>query len=256
MGWYRTDLLGSRVAFTDRRGGRSRAPFDSLDLSLSVGDDAGVVEANRRIAGGLLGEAGAPERWVPIRQVHGASVRVCPDGEVPRDRRDADAVVLRRPGPTAVVLTADCAPVVLLARGGAAAVHAGWQGLLGGVVEVAVRALGDAAGPPELALLGPCIRACCYEFGDDDLGRVAARYGDGVRARTAAGAPALDIPAAVSAALAGAGSGERRRPVDVVDLGVCTACSDDYFSHRRDGRRHGTTGRQGVLVTRLEASAR
>ncbi|HVM39735.1 MAG TPA: laccase domain-containing protein, partial [Acidimicrobiia bacterium] len=82
------------------------------------------------------------------------------------------------------------------------------------------------------------IRACCYEFGTDDLALVVDRFGPAVEGRTTGGRPALDVPAVVRAALAEEG-------IDtIVDLGICTACSPDCFSYRRDG----TTGRQGLLV--------
>lgn len=245
MGWFRIDLAGARVAFTDRHAGVSRPPFDSLNLALTD-DDPPLVAANRAVAGRLLGDGlGAPERWVPVRQVHGTDVAVVPDFQPverqPGERQpvDADAVVLTEPGPVAAVLTADCAPLALVAGRGAAAVHAGWRGLAGGVVEAAVATLAEEAGSVRHAVLGPCIRSCCYEFGEEELAGVAARYGESVRARTRSGRPALDLPAGVRAALVAQGVGG-----ELLDLGVCTACSPDWFSYRRDG----TTGRQGLLV--------
>ena len=77
-----------------------------------------------------------------------------------------------------------------------------------------------------------------YEFGRADLDRVVARLGAGVEARTADGRPALDVPAAVRAALRGAAS------TTLDDVGVCTAASPDHFSYRRDG----ATGRQALVA--------
>jgi copper oxidase (laccase) domain-containing protein len=118
--------------------------------------------------------------------------------------------------------------------------HAGWRGLAAGVLEQTVatmRALG--AGEIE-AVLGPCIRPECYEFGSDDLEGVAARLGDGVRGRTTAGAPALDLPAGVALALRAAGV------TGLADIGVCTACSPAQFSWRRDGDQ----ARQALVLWR------
>jgi len=137
-----------------------------------------------------------------------------------------------------VVLTADCAPIALVTDDAVAAVHAGWQGLLAGVVESAVARLRELGRGSVRAALGPCIRPARYEFGAADLERVAARFGNGVRATTDAGKPALDIPAAVRIALARAGVD------DLYDCGVCTSASPDHFSHRRDGQ----TGRQGLVA--------
>ena len=145
------------------------------------------------------------------------------------------------PGPALAILTADCAPVALAADDGLyGAVHAGWRGLLAGVVERAVDELRVLGAGDIRAALGPCIHAECYEFSAADLDAVAARLGDGVRATTATGTPALDIPAAVAAALAEAG-------VDLAhDTGVCTACSPDHFSHRARGE----AARQAMVVYR------
>ena len=86
--------------------------------------------------------------------------------------------------------------------------------------------------------LGPCIHAECYAFGEDELGAVADTYGDGVRGRTRAGDPALDLPAAVAAALGRGGA----RLVGGVDS--CTACGGAWFSHRA----RADTGRQALVV--------
>lgn len=128
----------------------------------------------------------------------------------------------------------DCAPIVLIgADREFAIVHAGWRGLAAGVVDVAVDAFSE---PVVDAVLGPTIGACCYEFGDDDLVAVANgthAQAESIRARTSSGQPALDVVAAVRAALA------------VHDLAVsvragCTGCTFDGYSHRvrRDPERH------------------
>lgn len=239
MGWYRLDLSGARAVFTDRRGGSSRPPYAELNLSSEQGDEPAAVAHNRAAAGRFVGVA--PEEWVPIRQVHGTTA-VFDDGE--RTPRDADAVVVTRPGRAGLVLTADCAPLALGAPGGVAAVHGGWRGLLDGVIGSAVDALTGAGGAPRVAVLGPCIRACCYEFGDDDLVAVAERFGPQVRGTTTDGRPALDVPAVVRAALHEAGVQR------LLELPLCTGCSPDYFSHRRDAPGDGITGRQGLLVAR------
>jgi YfiH family protein len=143
----------------------------------------------------------------------------------------ADAAVTGEPGCTLAVRTADCAPVVLLAEGGVGVVHAGWRGVAEGVVEAAVGALrGVGATGPIRAAIGPCIHTECYEFGAEDLAPLVERYGPAVEGRTAAGRPALDVRAAVTAALRQAGV------VEVRDDAACTACdADRYFSHRARG---------------------
>lgn len=241
MGWYRLDLHGSRLAFTDRHGGRSAPPYDSLNLSTDQSDAPEAVAANREVAGRLVGVA--PDRWVQLRQVHGTVTVV--DDPSTGERVEADAVVVNEPGRAGLILTADCVPLALLGPGAVAAVHGGWRGLLEGVVGSAVETFSRVAGAPGVGVLGPCIRPCCYEFGEADLDRVADRFGDDVRATTTIGSPALDLPSVVRGALAEVGVPEMR------EIRVCTACSPDYFSHRRDAPESGSTGRQGLLVTRI-----
>ena len=200
-----------------------------------VGDDpAAVLAARARVA--EAGSLPAPDRWVWLRQVHGTAVVVV--DAVPAVSPEADAVVTAVPGLPLAIVTADCAPIVLATDDAAAAVHAGHRGLAAGIVESAVDALRTVGSGEVRAFLGPCIRPAAYEFGSDDLARLVEALGPAVAARTAWGAPALDVPAAVTSALA---------RVDVappLDCGVCTATDPGYFSHRRDG----TTGRQVTVA--------
>lgn len=121
--------------------------------------------------------------------------------------------------------------------------HAGWRGLVAGVLEATVSAMVDLGATTITADVGAHIRARCYEFSPAELDVVAGRYGDRVRSTTAWGAPALDVTEAVRAALEGVG-------VPVTDAGGCTACEPRrYFSHRARGDR----GRH-VSVVALEAA--
>jgi YfiH family protein len=206
------------VTFTDRHGGASRAPYATLNLGDHVGDDSGAVLENRtRAARALDGVPTDPAGWVWLRQVHGCEV-VTVDAP-PSVPPTADAAVTTCVGLPLVVLTADCAPVALVASGAVAVAHAGWPGLEQGVLGAAVAALRECSDGPIRAVLGPCVHADRYEFGADLLERLVDRLGPQVAARTATGAPALDIPVAVRSALARAGVD------DVDDVDVCTAAS-------------------------------
>jgi YfiH family protein len=181
-----------------------------------------------------------PLSW--LRQVHGAEVvTVTSPGE--GAGRQADALVTDHPSAAVAVFTADCGPLALLSREGpVAAVHAGWRGLVEGVVEAAVSAL-RAAGASEIrAVLGPCIHPDRYEFGASELDRVARVLGPAVRGTSRDGAPALDLPAAVAAAL------ERTGVHEMEDVGVCTARSPHHWSHRAAG----DVARQALVVWREE----
>jgi hypothetical protein len=190
------------------------------------------VEARRR--------AVVDGRWTWLRQVHGDTV-VTVTSPGAGEGTKADASVTAGAGCALAVLTADCAPVALLSpEGVVAAVHAGWRGLQAGVLQRAVETARGLGATDLRAVLGPCIHAECYEFGPADLDAVAARLGDGVRAVTDAGKPALDVPSAVVAALKQSGV------THVDDVDVCTACSDDYFSWRARGE----LARQAMVVWR------
>ena len=184
-------------------------------------------------------QALVPLPWTWLRQVHGTEVVTVAEPGA-RAGAAADAAVTTAVGAALAIQAADCAPVALVAdEGVVAAVHAGWRGLSAGVVKRAAGAVRRAGGVRLRAVVGPCIHACCYEFGGADLDRVAARYGDGVRATSRAGAPALDLPAAVGAAL-------RAADAEVVGTSPgCTACGTPaMFSHRA----RGDTARQAMVV--------
>jgi YfiH family protein len=150
-----------------------------------------------------------------------------------------DGLVASAPSTCLAVLTADCASVALGSPEGVfGTVHAGWRGLVAGVVEEAVEVMRSSGASDVVGALGPCIHPGCYEFGEGDLDTVAAVYGDRVRGRTTTGRPALDLPAAVSAALAASGAEE------TAGSSSCTACSERYFSYR--ARRD--PGRQALVV--------
>lgn len=181
----------------------------------------------------LSAEAGLDERrravvdlpWTWLRQVHGPRVVVV-DTPGQHVGAEADAAVTACPGAALAVQTADCAPLALLAPGAVGVVHVGWRGLASGVIDAAVGALRALDDGPITARLGPCIRARCYEFGVADLDEVVAACGEEVRAATAWGTPALDVPAGIAARLA------MLDVTDVDDVGTCTACSPAHWSYR------------------------
>jgi len=177
-------------------------------------------------------------QWTWLRQVHGAEVVVV---KRPRDScgSRADAAVTASAGAGLVVLTADCAPVALSSLEGVVGIaHAGWRGLLGGVVEEAVSAMRRLGASQVFAALGPCIHAHAYAFSPEDLEPLVARLGPGVRGVDENEGPALDLPAAVAAALARAGA-----ELFAV-AGTCTHCSQEHWSWR--ARRE--SGRQATVV--------
>ncbi|HFD14848.1 MAG TPA: peptidoglycan editing factor PgeF [Rhodospirillales bacterium] len=162
-------LPGIRHGFFTRRGGVSEGPFASLNVGPTSGDLPERVAANRTRIATSLGVP--PEHLLSARQVHGTGCLVAEDPWPLARRPEGDALLCRRPGLAVGVVTADCAPVLLadpVARR-VAAVHAGWRGLLAGVLEETVRRLRDLGSRPEdlRAAVGPCIGAASYEVGPE-----------------------------------------------------------------------------------------
>jgi polyphenol oxidase len=239
--WLEADLGGARAAFLTRLGGVSDPPCDSLNLGLLTEDSPRSVEENRRRLAGALGLE--PAQIVFALQVHGTRLldHSAPDPHLrgffvhqqttkePRNGvPEADGHLVRDPGLAPLVFVADCLPVALSGPGGLVMAHAGWRGLAGGILEDAAAAVGA-----EAAAIGPGIGPCCYEVGDDIADAYRARFG-----ATALRGRNLDLWTVAERLLRDAGV----EPVERVD--VCTACNDDFFSHRRD---KGVTGRQGVI---------
>jgi copper oxidase (laccase) domain-containing protein len=212
----------------------------------------------RALHGRAPGDRGGPASAVVgdrpvrfIRQVHGAAVVVlgtwAPDGArswtpgAEGSAPEGDALLDGGRLEAVAVLVADCAPVALGSPEGVhGAVHVGWRGLAAGVVRAAVGTMRDLGASTVVAGVGPCIGPCCYEFSPRDLDPLRAAFGPTVVARSATGAPSLDLRAGVAVALERAGA-----PV-MVAHDACTACAPGYFSHRA----RADTARQAVLVWR------
>lgn len=222
------------IAFTNRRGGSSTSPFDSLNLAHHVGDGSAAVTANHHAVATALGVPDAP--WVMPHHVHGTEVLTVTGG-VPRGV-EADGVATNRPGLLLVALGADCAPIAIANDTASAAIHAGWRGAADGVIAAGVAAVRLLGTGRIRAVVGPCVCAAHYEFGDALLADLVARLGPEVAATTVHDTPAFDLRAAIRIAFA------RAEVDDVEILDVCTVESHDHYSYRRDG----VTGRHGVVV--------
>jgi YfiH family protein len=227
-----------RRVVTDRRGGRSRSPYDSFNLGDHVGDEPADVAANRARVARELGVA--DDRLVWMQQVHGTGVAVVhgpQEGAVPA----SDALVTATRGLVLAVLVADCVPVLLADhdRGVVAAVHAGREGVRRGVLPAALSAMASlgARARHVTALLGPAVCGACYEVPAEMQAEVA-RVAPAAAVRTRAGTPGLDLRAGLADLLTRAGVRQ------VVHDPRCTVEDPHLFSHRRDG----VTGRQAGLV--------
>jgi len=226
-----------RVAFSTRLGGVSEGAFASLNLGILTEDSpASVVENRTRLCDAVGADPdGATMAW----QRHGSTVtRARPRGIVtPGTVYDhCDGLWSDEPGRAMLLLTADCIPIAIARADDDAPalgiLHAGWRGLLAGLVGTGVRALGA---PGLAAAIGPSIGPCCYEVGEEVATPFREAFGDDV-VRDGK----LDLWTSAERALRAAGC----EHVERFDL--CTSCdAARFFSHRRD---NGKTGRQGVIA--------
>lgn len=225
------------AATTLRSGGFSDGSFQSLNPAMHVGDNPERVLKNRQRIIDMLDLPNAP---VWLNQVHGKTVV---DAAQARTLIEADASYSHEPGVVCTVLTADCLPVLLCSRDGrsVAAIHAGWRGLLAGVITETVKAMQTL---DLLAWLGPAIGPDAFEVGDDVRTvfiEHSVRYAEGFRS-TDSGKWLADIYrlARINLTLVG---------IDSVYGGqFCTVSeADRFYSYRRDKE----TGRMASLIWRI-----
>jgi YfiH family protein len=238
---------GFAHAFADRTGGVSRAPFEGANFGRNVGDAPDdVAENHRRLAQGVGYDAG---RLFEASQVHGAAVLEACGEPAALWAQSADALVARAAGDAVGVRTADCVPLLVgdRATGAVAAIHAGWRGVVQGVVPAALAALGGRA---PIVAIGPHIRGAAFEVGPEVADAIHRAAGVDVRVGASpAGKPLVDLARAVRAQLTRAGIA----PEHVDDVGGCTLSEPArFFSFRRDGARSGR--HLSVIVARAQSS--
>ena len=216
--------------------GFSRRPDGNM--ALHVGDTSGSLEARRRFLAGLAIES---RQMVVPCQVHGGAVVSVGPGDRGRGAEsfasgipDTDALVTGRKQIALAVQTADCLPILMCAADGAAcaAVHAGWKSTRERIAASTVGRLRTEFGAVPASVrcfLGPSIRPCCYQVGEefaDIFPYAVSRRGDKL---------SLDLVRENCRQLVDAGVREE----NIFDSGLCTCCNPDYFSFRRDGQAAG-----------------
>lgn len=237
--WLRPQLglLNDRVAAftTTRAGGCSLPPYDQFNLALHVGDDPQLVLDNRH----LLSEVTGISRIQWLEQVHGNAVLKA-EGATLSSVPTADASWTDIRGLGLAILTADCLPVVFAAADGSAVgvAHAGWRGLLSGVLEQLLIAMPGSASE-YAAWIGPAISQSAYEVGEEVAAQVRQRSrGSILIPGRKAGKYQLDLPGLASAMMKDLGVSEVR------SCGVCAAGDARTYSYRRDG----VTGRMATVA--------
>lgn len=242
------DAAGVPHAFSTRVGGVSPPPFDSLNLGNPSGcdvlDDGERIERNYALLQGAIG-CGGMERC-RLHQVHGSIVRAVRAGEPFESGVKGDALTSDDRTRVIAVRVADCVPVLIASTDGAfvAAIHAGWRGVVAGVVGAGVQQLRERCGAsPLVAAVGPCIGFEPFEVGPEVVTEFERVFGsDAPVRRRDDGKGRIDLRTAVKLQLRGAGLNEDG--IDTTDR--CTSRdADEFYSHRRD---RGITGRMAALI--------
>ena len=226
---------GVRAVCTTRQAGSSQGVYQGLNLATHVGDDPRLVMQNRERLADQFDLPGEP-LW--LNQVHGAQIlEVDQTPLCERLDAEADGAITAASNTVLAILTADCLPILLSSYDGSriAAVHAGWRGLLAGVIEAAVAGF---QGAPVCAWIGPGIGPCHFEVGPEfkalfpEPGLLLGRPGQ---------QDCLDLPQAAHRCLHRAGV------MQVVQSVRCTVCEvDTFYSYRKEG----VTGRFASLLWR------
>lgn len=203
-------LEGVRHGFFTRRGGASSGIFEGLNCGPGSSDQVEMVAVNRGRVAAAMGLE--PDALITVHQVHSADV-VAVTGPLPAQKPRADAMVTAVPGLGLAMLTADCQPVLLadMRAGVVGAAHAGWRGLLAGVLEATVAAMqGLGAEPAHIhAAIGPTISQRAYEVGPEVFDAFTSDDPDAARffAQGTGDRMQFDLPGAGLARLRAAGVG-------------------------------------------------
>jgi hypothetical protein len=186
--------------------------------------NAGVVEALMRIARERFG---VEATLATCNQIHSATLVRAPEGERWRECDACDALWTDRPHTALGIKVADCLPVTLIdeAHGVLANIHSGWRGTVQQITAVTLDTLArDSAFDPATARawLGPAIRVCCFEVGEEVVEQFRAAYAnaDAFIDRTRGAKAHIDTAGLTRALL------EARGINRIVDIGVCTKCDD------------------------------
>ncbi len=242
---------------TTREGGYSQAPFDSMNLAVTVGDNSETVKKNRALLASLLGIS--VKDFVICKQVHGNNVvavdqknqNSMASGRL-RPVAEADAMITITPDICIMILIADCVPILLYdpLKKAIGIIHAGWRGTVKRIAEKTVEKLIEKYNcNPEniIAGIGPSIGPCCYEVGPDVIEEFEKKKNetdDIIRNRKKDGKAHLNLRLANKKQLIRAGINENN--IETADL--CTCChSDMFFSYRCHGRKSGRFA-AGIMI--------
>lgn len=245
--YFQFNSLHSRHGIFTRHGGVSPAPWASLNVGGTIGDDSARVRQNRDQLFKAMERA--PESIFDVWQVHSADV-VCARAPHPEggSYRQADIILTDRPEVTLFMRFADCVPILVHdpVKSVIGVAHAGWRGTVSGVGTATIRAMQKEynSDPADvIACIGPSIGPDHYEVGSDVILQVMQKFGNDSEQllQSHNGKVHFNLWKANELLLKQAGV------TQIETAEICTAChTDDWFSHRAE---KGKTGRFGALIS-------
>lgn len=224
-----------RAGTSVRIGGHSKSPYNELNLANHVGDDSANVKKNRET---LSHHLELPSEPIWLNQTHSSdiiSIDTIPENN------DADGSFTRKQNNVCAIMTADCVPILFCNKDGTkiAAIHAGWRGICGGIIENAIKEFSESE--TILTWIGPCISSEHYEVGKDvyDGCLNHSNLLKNAFKQTSTNHWHADLAKIVRILLENAGVGA------IYECKLCTYKMDDlFFSYRRDGN----TGRTASMI--------
>jgi purine-nucleoside/S-methyl-5'-thioadenosine phosphorylase / adenosine deaminase len=248
---YRASVLDAypqlNYAIFTRRGGYSQTPFDTLNLSVSVGDEPDTVRENLSKACQAL--AISPEQTVSCHLIHSADVLTITPTNRQAVMGQADGLITADPGIYLAMRFGDCTPLIFFdpVTGLIGLTHAGWRGTLKNAAGATIQTMRERFGAQAkniIALIGPAIGPCCYEVGPEVMAAARQVFNEAdtlfTQRNSQTSRTHFDLWEANRRQLAAAGVQQ------IIVSGLCTACRiDEFFSHRAE---RGRTGRFGVII--------
>ena len=245
------NLPGIQRGFFERNGGVSDPPFDTLNVSVAVGDQKDAVNRNLDLTASAIGAK--PENLCLVKQTHSVDVldfSTAPDRD---NRPEADGMATATSGLALGILTADCGPVLFADPKNhvIGACHAGWKGAVGGIVGNTIEKMLKLGGERQhiVAALGPCIHVDNYEVGEQFKADVTDKFPqtvDHFKTPNGASAPHFDLPQCIMRQL------ESANIADAFLMPHCTyAAPEKFFSHRYATHQKAKTGRQISVIALL-----
>jgi YfiH family protein len=239
--------LGLTHAIFTRKGGVSQAPYHSLNLGSTVGDEAEAVRKNFEQACQAVNIT--PDQTVSSYLVHDRRILTINKTNRQQVMGQADGLITSDPDVYLFMRFADCTPLIFYdpIRGAVGLSHAGWRGTMQNVADATVTAMVNQLGcqPPNIiAVIGPAIGPCCYEVGPEVMAAATERFADPttlfIHRNGRANYAHFDMWEANRRQLAASGVEQ------TIQSKICTAChTAEFFSHRAE---KGRTGRFGVII--------